>query len=124
MLEHFKQNHAEQRHQRLSAMMIILLHLFQFSYTYIFGVYSSFLFIRTGHFLPSFLIHALCNWLSIPDVMNLIAFQDGQVRRKFFYMMCYVIGLWLFATNLYVLTQSTFYYSNTSSIVIYRNWSS
>ena len=123
MLEHFKQNHSEQRHYRLSAMNIILIHLFQFSYTYIFGVYSAFLFIRTGHFFPSFAAHALCNSLGIPDVMNLIAFNDGQAKRKFFYMVCYIIGLWLFATNLYVLTQSNYYYSNTSSFVIYRNWS-
>lgn len=123
MLEHFKQNHSEQRHYRLSTMNIILIHLFQFSYTYIFGVYSSFLFIRTGHFFPSFVAHALCNALGIPDVMNLITLNDGQAKRKFFYMICYVIGLWLFATNLFVLTQSNLYYSNTSNFVMYRNWS-
>jgi prenyl protein peptidase len=123
MLEHFKQNHHEQKN-RLSAMTIILIHLFQFSYTYIFGVYSSFLFIRTGHFIPSFITHTLCNALGIPDVMNLIDMQDGQVKRKFFYMLCYLIGLWLFSTNLFFLTQSNFYYSVDSSIVIYRHWSS
>ncbi|CAF0965255.1 unnamed protein product [Adineta steineri] len=122
MVEHFKQNHHE-KHNRLSAMTIILIHLFQFSYTYIFGVYSSFLFIRTGHFVPSFIIHTLCNGLGIPDVMNLIDMQDGQAYRKFFYMVCYVIGLWLFSMNLYFLTQSNLYYSNDSSIAIYRHWS-
>ena len=123
MLEHFKQNHHE-KHRRLSGMNIILIHLFQFSYTYIFGVYSSFLFIRTGHFIPSFLIHTLCNFMGIPDVMNLVDFQDGQAKRKYFYMLCYLIGLWLFATNLYFLTQSKFYYSNNSDSVICRHWSS
>jgi prenyl protein peptidase len=123
MVEHFKQNHHE-KHHRLSATHIILIHLFQFSYTYIFGVYSSFLFIRTGHFIPSFLTHTLCNSLGIPDLMNLIDMKDGQMKRKFFYMICYLIGLWLFSTNLYFLTQSNFYYSNDSNIVIYRHWSS
>ncbi|CAF1296802.1 unnamed protein product [Rotaria magnacalcarata] len=123
MLEHFKQNHNEKGH-RLSAINIILIHLFQFSYTYIFGVYSSFLFIRTGHFIPSFIIHTLCNSLGIPDFMNLIDLNDGHRKRKIIYMICYIIGLWLFSTNLYALTQSNFYYSNDSSIIIYRHWSS
>jgi len=123
MLEHFKQNHHE-KHNPLSPMTIILIHLFQFSYTYIFGVYSSFLFIRTGHFIPSFIVHTLCNALGIPDVMNLIDMQDGQAKRKFFYMLCYLIGLWLFSTNLHFFTQTNFYYSNDSSVVIYRHWSS
>ncbi|CAF0857512.1 unnamed protein product [Adineta ricciae] len=123
MLEHFKQNHHEQHH-RLSAMTIILVHLFQFSYTYIFGVYSSFLFIRTGHFIPSFIIHTLCNGLGIPDVVNLVDIQNGQGLRKFFHMICYLIGLWLFSTNLYFLTQSNFYYSADNNLVTYRHWSS
>lgn len=123
MLEHFKQNSHEHRHHRLSILTIICIHLFQFAYTYIFGVYSSFLFIRTGHFLPSFLIHTLCNALGIPDVMNLLDFQDGQGKRKLFYMACYLIGLWLFSMNLYFLTQMKFYYSNSSNMIIYRHWS-
>ncbi|CAF0724828.1 unnamed protein product [Rotaria sp. Silwood1] len=123
MLEHFKQNHREQ-HNRLSAMTIILIHLFQFSYTYVFGVYSSFLFIRTGHFIPSFIIHTLCNSLGIPDFMNLIDMNNGERKRKLIYMICYIMGLWLFSTNLYTYTQSNFYYSNDSSTIIYRHWSS
>lgn len=122
MLEHFNQNNAEQGH-RISPMMIVLIHLFQFSYTSIFGVYSSFLFIRTGHFIPSFLVHTLCNSLGIPDIMNLIDMNDGRRLHKFIYMVFYVIGLLLFSISLYPLTQSKFYYSNDSSSHIYRYWS-
>ena len=123
MLEHFKRNQHEQ-HYRMSPTTILLSHLFQFSYTYIFGVYSSFLFIRTGHFIPSFLVHTLCNGLGVPDVINLIDVQDGQWKQNLLLVLCYLVGLWLFASNLFVLTQSTFYYSKPSSIVFYRHWSS
>ena len=123
MIEHFKQNNHE-RNNRLSAMTIILIHLFQFSYTYIFGVYSSFLFIRTGHFIPSFIVHTLCNSLGIPDAIHLVDMQDKRTKRKVLFIICYLFGLWLFSMNLFFLTQSKFYYSNDSNIVTYRHWSS
>jgi prenyl protein peptidase len=122
MLEHFNQN-SHTSHTRMSTMTIILIHLFQFSYTYIFGVYSSFLFIRTGHFIPSFIVHTLCNSLGVPDINNLLDMHDKHKKRKFILAICYLIGLWLFSINLFFLTQSKFFYSNDSSKIIYRHWS-
>lgn len=123
MVEHFKQNHNEKQY-RLSALTIILLHLFQFAYTYIFGVYSSFLFIRTGHFIPSFFVHALCNSLGIPEVTVLLDFQSRPWYKTFALIIFYFTGLWLFSTNLFRLTESKYYYSNRNEMVFYRHWSS
>lgn len=120
MLEHFYLNTRE-KHRRIPALNILLLHLFQFTYTYIFGVYSSFLFLRTGHFLPSFLVHALCNGLGLPDLASLVDRRDRNLMKKLFFALSYVIGVCLFSTNLFFLTQSRFYYATESSI-LYRHW--
>ena len=44
--------------------------LFQFAYTTIFGMYSAFLFIKTGHFAAPFIVHAYCNFMGFPDFME------------------------------------------------------
>jgi intramembrane prenyl-peptidase len=41
---------------------------FQLLYTTVFGWYSSFLFIRTGHLAAPFLAHAFCNHMGFPPV--------------------------------------------------------
>jgi prenyl protein peptidase len=38
-----------------------------FGYTTLFGAYSAYLFMRTGHLLPPLLAHSLCNLLGLPD---------------------------------------------------------
>ena len=126
MLEHFKQNSDDPR-QRMSPMTIVLAHLFQFSYTYIFGVYSSFLFIRTGHFLPSLIVHSLCNGFGVPDLLTLFDRHDRHAKRRYFLILSYVGGVWLFSANLYHLTEPKFYYANDddspSHRILYRHWS-
>lgn len=121
MLEHVYRNRCEKPTHRITVFNIFLMHLFQFSYTYIFGVYSSFLFIRTGHFLPSFLAHSLCNSLGVPDIRSVR--NCSNQYQKYFLIISYFLGVFLFATNLYGLTQSKFYFYNNSISMIYRHWS-
>ena len=45
-------------------------YLFQFAYTTVFGMYSAFLFIKTGHFAAPFIVHAYCNFMGFPDFME------------------------------------------------------
>lgn len=118
MIEHFRQYAQSPRH-RIPVLMIVLSHLFQFSYTYIFGVYSSFLFLRTGHFIPSFLVHALCNGLSVPDIASLVNRNDWSSWTRILIAISYVMGLVLFFKYLYFLTQPQYYYT-TDSTITYR----
>ena len=118
MIEHFRQ-YSQSPRQRIPVMLIVLGHLFQFSYTYVFGVYSSFLFLRTGHFIPSFLVHALCNSLGVPDLASLISRNGWPLWKKMFVATSYVMGLVLFFKNLYFLTLPKYYYA-TDSTITYR----
>ncbi|XP_068212854.1 CAAX prenyl protease 2 [Palaemon carinicauda] len=77
---------------------VILISCFQFLYTSVFGFYSSFLFIRTGHFLPLFAVHAFCNHMGLPELKDMWN-KPTPLRNKL--MACHVVGLvaWYFLLN-------------------------
>ena len=85
---------------------------FQIGYSSIFGLYASFLFVKTGHLAGPILAHSLCNWLGIPRLV--IMERDDEIEgseeesyksyfhRKLFeftkrcLIFIYVVGLVLF----------------------------
>jgi prenyl protein peptidase len=79
----------EQTLKNLCAM-----HLFQFSYTYVFGVYSTFLFLRTGSFFASFLSHTFCNLMGFPNFGEMI-YEFGGWQRIVL-IVAYVVGFCVF----------------------------
>lgn len=48
--------------------MAIARTVLQFSYTSLFGIYATFLFIRTGSLLAVILVHSFCNSMGLPRV--------------------------------------------------------
>lgn len=82
---------------------------FQFTFTTIFGMYSTFIFIRTGHFIPTFIIHAFCNHMGFPspeDVMDL----KGMTRV--FILLLFILGVVLWYYLLFSLTNPSLYYND------------
>lgn len=68
----------------------IIISTFQFLYTTLFGIYSAYLFIRTGHFMAPFIAHVFCNHMGFPDIQDLLA-QPDPVKKVFYGL--YVGGL-------------------------------
>lgn len=68
----------------------IIFSTFQILYTTLFGIYSAYLFVRTGHFMAPFIAHAFCNHMGFPDIQDLFA-QPEPIRKLFFAL--YVLGL-------------------------------
>lgn len=64
----------------MSIQQAITIVLFQLCYTTIFGAYTSFIFIRTGHLISCFLIHAFCNCMGFPD-LSWISATNYKHRR-------------------------------------------
>ncbi|KAF6205522.1 hypothetical protein GE061_019695 [Apolygus lucorum] len=56
---------------------------FQFSYTTLFGAYSAFLFLRTGHFVAPFLAHAFCNFMGFPDFGEVLSYSEPKRSLTF-----------------------------------------
>ncbi|XP_059611565.1 CAAX prenyl protease 2 [Phlebotomus argentipes] len=77
---------------------------FQFTYTYIFGIYSAYLFTKTGHFVAPFVAHAFCNHMGFPDVMELTSHP-----RKHLLQFLYVLGLVSWILLLPIATAPTIY---------------
>ncbi|XP_055322310.1 CAAX prenyl protease 2 [Sitodiplosis mosellana] len=73
----------------------LIVSTFQFVYTGIFGIYSAYLFAKTGHFIAPFVAHAFCNHMGFPDIQEVLLQQDN---KKYIILSCYVIGLigWIY----------------------------
>mmetsp|Transcript_11005 Transcript_11005/g.17024 ORF Transcript_11005/g.17024 Transcript_11005/m.17024 type:complete len:341 (-) Transcript_11005:97-1119(-) len=55
-----------------SIKFVVLVTLFQFTYTSLFGSYAAYAFIRTNSILSVSLSHAFCNFMGLPDIHFLI----------------------------------------------------
>ncbi|XP_017776824.1 PREDICTED: CAAX prenyl protease 2 isoform X2 [Nicrophorus vespilloides] len=81
----------------------------QFIYTTIFGVYSAYLFYRTGHFISIFIAHSFCNHMGVPDFEEFMRYKGTE---KYVIGSLFVIGLvsWCFLLN--PLTEPKWYYND------------
>ncbi|KAM4062243.1 CAAX protease self-immunity domain-containing protein [Hirsutella rhossiliensis] len=90
--------------------------VFQFLYTYIFGVYATFIFLRTGSLLAAISAHALCNSMGLPRLWGAVE-PHWLFRRDLsappspatwtaLYYLLLVAGFALWYSNLYALTES------------------
>lgn len=86
----------------------LLISLFQFTYTTIFGMYSALLFIRTGHFAAPFLVHAYCNFMGFPDFVEV---ANSEPRKRMFLSAMFVTGLVSFYLLLDPLTDPQLYHN-------------
>ncbi|XP_072345474.1 CAAX prenyl protease 2 isoform X2 [Scyliorhinus torazame] len=78
--------------------------VFQFSYTAVFGAYTAFIFIRTGHLIGPVLCHSFCNYMGFPAIGAALD-HPRKVTIFFFYL----LGVILFFLLLFPMTDPTFY---------------
>ncbi|XP_054264722.1 CAAX prenyl protease 2 [Macrosteles quadrilineatus] len=97
---------AERLSHGMELKKALLLSCFQFSYTTMFGAYSAYLFVRTGHFIAPFMAHAFCNHMGFPDLSELYTYQEPQ--RSVIMALC-VVGLVLWCLLLDPLTTPSWY---------------
>jgi prenyl protein peptidase len=81
--------------------------MFQFTYTYLFGAYSCFLFIKTNSVITSFVCHSFCNLMGFPDLVELKDDFNGII--KYIIIIFYFIGFFLFIFLLPIVTQPSLY---------------
>ncbi|KAM8793758.1 CAAX prenyl protease 2 [Eudromia elegans] len=99
-LAHFHHVIEQLRFRQGSLGSIFVAAAFQFSYTAVFGAYTAFLFLRTGHLAGPVLCHSLCNALGFPALGAAL----GHPRRRAL-LPCYAFGLGLFLLLLRPLTR-------------------
>ncbi|XP_014011089.1 CAAX prenyl protease 2 [Salmo salar] len=83
---------------------IFLAAVFQFSYTAVFGAYTAFIFIRTGHLVGPVLCHSFCNHMGFPALGMAL-----EHPHRLTVLSCYLLGVLLFLLLLFPLTDPIFY---------------
>lgn len=91
--------HAHHAMTRLAkgerAQVVLIMTIFQFIYTSLFGSYATYAFIRTGSVMAVTLSHAYCNWMGLPD------FRFVQPHHPLYYhrmtlFIAYLCGVFAF----------------------------
>ncbi|XP_039281538.1 CAAX prenyl protease 2 isoform X2 [Nilaparvata lugens] len=100
---------ADRMKSGLNFQKALLISCFQFSYTTVFGAYSAYLFLRTGHFVAPFLAHAFCNHMGFPDFNELATLPEPNRTAV---MALSVIGLLAFCLLLDPLTNPEWYHNH------------
>ena len=83
---------------------VILGLAFQVGYTSVFGMFSAFLFVRTGHLVSPVLAHSLCNVLGLPPIDALSSHPHPRIIFTL-----YVLGLVIFILLLFPMTSPTWF---------------
>lgn len=100
-------HHIVERHRDGMALSVIaIVSGVQFAYTSVFGIYSAYLFARTGHFVAPLIAHAFCNHMGFPDFQELLSKPPGQ---KYTLMVFFVLGLVSWIWLLPILTRPELY---------------
>lgn len=84
----------------------VLTSCFQMTYTTIFGAYSAFMYLRTGHLIGPVVCHSFCNLMGFPDFEGISYSNYPKVISCLF-----ILGLLLFVLLLFPLTSPVFYNS-------------
>ncbi|XP_067170885.1 CAAX prenyl protease 2 [Apteryx mantelli] len=101
---HFHHVIEQLRFRQGSVASIFMSAAFQFSYTAVFGAYTAFIFLRTGHLIGPVLCHSFCNYVGFPAVW---AALEHPRRRAL--LPCYALGVGLFLLLLRPLTHPSFF---------------
>jgi prenyl protein peptidase len=83
--------------ERLGRVLIIT--LFQFTYTSLFGSYAAYALIRTGSVAAVVVSHAYCNWMGLPD-MSFLQTRSPLYRHRTVLVAMYVLGAFAFKFGL------------------------
>ncbi|XP_071079681.1 CAAX prenyl protease 2-like [Haliotis cracherodii] len=87
--------------------------VFQLFYTTIFGAYSAFLFLRTGHLMAPVIAHAFCNHMGFPAFSEVMGYQK-PTRTKL--VTFFVVGMLLWMVVLYPMTSPWLYANAVYSV--------
>ncbi|XP_074528918.1 CAAX prenyl protease 2-like [Halichoeres trimaculatus] len=101
---HFHHIIEQRRLHKDSMRVILLVSGMQFLYTTVFGAFTAFIFMRTGHIVGPVLCHSFCNSQGLPDVGSALRHPQKPAL-----LILYAMGLLLFLVLLFPLTDPVFY---------------
>lgn len=115
-LHHLKRHIVD---ERMPVMLACAQTAIQFSYTTLFGMYTTFVFVRTAQIAAAVACHTFCNYMGLPDLsfawppssrcLDWLSARDRVAaatlhRRRHWLFLAYVVGIGLFAAALFPMT--------------------
>ncbi|XP_071453877.1 CAAX prenyl protease 2 [Hetaerina americana] len=97
---------VELLHSGVELKNALIVSCVQFLYTTLFGAYSAFLFVKTGHLVAPFVAHAFCNHMGFPDFAELLSYRDPQ---RIGFAILFVLGLVAWCNLLDPITNPSWY---------------
>jgi membrane protease YdiL (CAAX protease family) len=98
-LAHVHHAYTKIVHDNVPVSKAIMSSGFQFIYTYLFGAYASFCYIKTKSLVSIYAVHMLCNYLSLPNISIFIvetkSLKNVNVYRAIA-SFSYMIGIYFF----------------------------
>lgn len=98
-LAHVHHVYTKIKHDKVPVSKAILSSGFQFLYTYLFGAYASFCFMKSKSFGSICLVHTLCNYLSLPNLSIFFVDTKSCQNVKMYRVivaLTYMVGIYLF----------------------------
>jgi prenyl protein peptidase len=98
-LAHVHHAYTKIKHDKVPVSMALMSSGFQFIYTYLFGAYVSFCYMKTKSFMSVCLVHSLCNYLSLPNIAIFLVETRSRQNMRVYYAivgLTYVVGIFLF----------------------------
>ncbi|XP_018563858.1 CAAX prenyl protease 2 isoform X1 [Anoplophora glabripennis] len=105
---HFHHMRERINHMGMDFNTALKISCFQFVYTTIFGMYSAYLFYRTGHFISLFIVHAFCNHMGFPEIMEI---RNYKKNKKVVVSSLFLIGFLSWCILLNPLTEPSWYHN-------------
>jgi len=87
---HFHHIHEKLMTTRLTLAQILPSSCFQFLYTSLYGAYSVFLFLRTGHVMAPIVAHSVCNHMGFPNFGDIFLYSK---KTQALLWLAFVVGL-------------------------------
>jgi prenyl protein peptidase len=98
---HFHHAYELYTHGSIPLKVILISSTFQLAYTFLFGIFTNYLFLRTRNVWSCFVVHFFCNFMGFPKIGG---FANKLWRVVYFGLL--IVGIWLFKSNLQQLTES------------------
>ncbi|XP_006816304.1 CAAX prenyl protease 2-like, partial [Saccoglossus kowalevskii] len=94
------------RFHQESAKEVWIQTVFQFTYTTIFGAFSAFLFLRTGHLTAPVICHSFCNVMGFPAFSMITSYSQP---KSVIICLAFILGLICFMFLLFPLTEPSLF---------------
>nr|CAD2123841.1 unnamed protein product [Meloidogyne enterolobii] len=85
----------EDRKRGISLSSAFASRVFQMLYTYLFGLYATYIFFQTGNIISPIICHSICNNFGVPLIDDVELFKSKRIRILLYFLHFFGFLCWL-----------------------------